>query len=150
MLSWPPCEAYLRSMRTWSFCVLVVLAACASSRGTTREVSTSQGERSAVVIPGSEASSGVLQALRTRIPSIRITSGTGRCPHIIFRAEKSFRNQGDPSVYIDGTRMIDTCSLLDISPSDIDHIAVYESGNTPYPNVERNPFGLILIYRRSE
>ena len=108
------------------------------------------GERNATVIPGNEVGSGVLQALRTRIPSVRIVTGTTRCPHIIFRAEKSFRNQGDPSVYIDGTRMIDTCSLLDISPTDIDHIAVYVSGSTPYPAVERNPNGLILIFRRRE
>src|SRR4051812_21743745 len=135
-------------MRTYPFLALLccVAGGCASGKNAVQPTNT--GERSAVVIHGSDVNAGVIDAIRLRIPGTRISTGSSRCPHIIFRAEKSIRNQGDPTVYVDGTRMADTCSLLDVAAGDIDHIAVYPSGMTQIASIERNPFGLILIYRR--
>lgn len=127
--------------------LLLCLAGCATSKGAASEDSVS-GDRGAIVIQGKEVGSSVVQSIRNRIPTTKIVeSRTGRCPHIVFRSEKSIRNQGDPTVYIDGTRMIDTCALFDLSATDIDRIEIYPSGITPHAEIQRNPYGLILIFR---
>lgn len=102
-----------------------------------------------MVIPSSDITGSALQAIRTRIPAARI-SNAETCPRIAFRGDRSFSNQPDPSVYIDGTLMGDTCSLNAISGNDIDRIEVYPSGDTPHAAVRRNPSGVILIFRRRE
>lgn len=122
------------------------LAACAS--GQTAE---SDGEpirdASAIVVRGSDLAGNLLDGLQTRIPSMRVSTPAGECPRIVFRGPRSIRNQGNPSVYVDGTLMRDTCVLNQMSAQDVDHVEVYPSGNTSHVGVQRNPFGLILVYR---
>jgi hypothetical protein len=101
------------------------------------------------VIPSSEISGNVLQAIRTRIPAARISTA-GMCPRIEFRGARSMTNQPDPSVYVDGTLMGDTCALTAVSGGDVDRVEVYPSGETPHATVRRNPSGVILIFRRRE
>ena len=109
------------------------------------------GERprdsAAIVVRGSELSGNLLEGLRSRIPTMTVSTPSGECPRIVFRGPRSIRNQGNPTVYVDGTLMSDTCVLYQISATDIDYVEVYPSGNTSRPGVQRNPFGLILVYR---
>jgi hypothetical protein len=55
--------------------------------------------------------------------------------------------QGNPSVYLDGTLMSDTCLLSQMPASDIRSVEVYPSGNTSRPGIQRNPFGIIMVFR---
>ena len=129
------------------FCCM--LAACAGSKSATETSTASPSNSSGIVIRGSEVSGTVLNALRTRIPSIRITS-TGNCPRVAFRGALSVSNQPDPSIYVDGTLMSDMCVLTSINGQDVDRIEVYASGDTPYPTIRRNASGVILIFRRKD
>jgi hypothetical protein len=101
--------------------------------------------RGAELGPGS-----VLDGLRTRIPAMTVASSTGQCPHIIFRGQRSIRSQGDPSVYVDNTLMTDTCVLTQIPGADVDYVEVFTSGITSRAGVQRNPFGVILVFRHRE
>jgi hypothetical protein len=109
------------------------------------------GERprdsAAIVVRGSELSGNLLEGLRSRIPTMTVSTPTGECPRIVFRGPRSIRNQGNPTVYVDGTLMRDTCVLYQMSATDIDYVEIYPSGIASHPGVQRNPFGLILVYR---
>lgn len=143
MTMWP------RSFFPLSLCC--ALCACATSKNAAKASADRTGNGTAIIIKGSDLNAGVLETLRYRVPNMRVGTPPGsRCPRIVFRAERSINNQRDPSIYIDGTRMSDTCALLDVAATDVDHIEVYVSGMTPYAQIERNPFGTILIYRRRE
>ena len=91
----------------------------------------------------------LLDALRGRAATMTITTTRGgECPRIVFRGQRSVQNQENPGVYVDGTRMLDTCILTQLSTAEIDVVEIYPSGNTSRANIARNPFGLILIYLR--
>lgn len=107
------------------------------------------GNASAIVIRSNEISGSALQAIRTRIPSVRISTD-GPCPRITFRGNLSLNNPRDPTVYIDGTLVADTCALTMVTGADVDRIEVYPSGDTPDATLQRNPAGVIIVYRRRE
>ena len=46
--------------------------------------------------------------------------------------------------------MVDTCVLAELAVSDVETIEVYPSGVSSRPGIERNPFGLILIFRQRD
>jgi hypothetical protein len=124
-----------------------VLVGCAGQRAAdnTNDTMTRPG----LVIKGTEMSGSAISALQTRMPSARINT-RGQCPQIIFRGDLSVRNPSNPSVYVDGTLMGDTCVLNSIYAQDIDRVEIYPSGNTPYSTIQRNASGVILIFRRRE
>ena len=80
--------------------VCCVFAACASSGNTSGDTRKPGGN--ATVIRSSEMTGSVLHTLRTRVPSIRISTEGQRCPSIRFRGDLSVLNQPEPSIYIDG------------------------------------------------
>ena len=84
---------------------------------------------------------------RARIPAMMVTYPSNDCPRIMFRGRTSGRNQGNPSVYVDGTRMQDTCILSQINVADVDRVEVLPSGDTSRAGIQRNPAGLILVFR---
>jgi hypothetical protein len=55
--------------------------------------------------------------------------------------------QENPYVYVDGAMMADTCVLTQINAADVDYVEVSTSGNSSRAGVQRNPFGLILVFR---
>jgi hypothetical protein len=136
----------MKTAQLFHLALCAALAGCASgqTQQTNREPT---GDGSAIVVRGSEIAGNLLEGLRTRIPAMRVSTPTGECPRIVFRGPRSIRNQGNPSVYVDGTLMRDTCVLAQISASDVDHVEVYPSGISSRVDVQRNPFGLILVYR---
>jgi hypothetical protein len=123
------------------------VAGCSSGRTAQQGGSTPDG--SAIILQGTDLSPGtLLESLRTRVPAMTVSVQQGECPRILFRGVRSLRNAGNPGVYVDGTRMLDTCVLTQIFASDIDTIEVYPSGNTSRPGIGRNANGLILVFRR--
>ena len=139
-------------MRTRQFFPLVLsalLVGCAAARQAESDDQATP-DRSAILVRGSDISGTVLDGLGTRIPAMQVTNDAAGCPRVIFRGQRSIQYQGNPSVYVDGTQLIDTCMLQQIPANDVDFIEVYPSGSAPLPAIRRNPFGLILIYRRRE
>jgi hypothetical protein len=128
--------------------VCCVLAGCGASR--TEPKASAATSANAIVIRNNEMSGSILNTLRTRIPSMRVSMQGDRCPRIAFRGEMSARNQPGPTIYIDGTLTADSCVLDMVPGHDVERIEVYPSGDTPHSEIRRNPAGVILIYRRRE
>ena len=108
------------------------------------------GDGSGTVVMGSDLSGNFLQSLRNRVPSMSVSERSGQCPRITFRGQRSISNQQNPSVYVDGAMMLDTCILTQISSMDVERVEVFPSGSTTYPGIQRNPFGVILVFRVRE
>ena len=125
-------------------------AGCSSKREVASTGEAEPNRSSAIIVQGSTLSGNLLDALRYRVPSIQVSTSGAECPTILFRGIRSLGNQRNPTVYVDGTRMSDTCILQQLSASDIDYIELYPSGNTTRTAYERNPFGLILIFSKRE
>ena len=137
----------MRSLAISQLIVCCMLAGCAGSK--TVDDNGSPTNSSGTTIRGSEMAGNILNALRTRIPSIRVTA-TDACPRIAFRGALSMSNQPNPSIYVDGTLMGDSCVLTSINGQDVDRVEVFPSGDTPYATIRRNASGIILIFRRKE
>jgi hypothetical protein len=122
---------------------LLLLTACGSTRGRDSE------ERSdgALLIRGADLNGPVLQALRNRVPNMTVTTESGRCPRITFRGQRSAIQQGDPSVYVDGAPMRDTCILQQIQSADVEWIRIYTGGASRPAGMAHNPFGTIVVQR---
>lgn len=104
---------------------------------------------SAIVVQGSDLSGSVIDALRSRVAGMTISNRSGECPQIMFRGPRSVRNQRNPTVYVDGTMMLDTCILQQINAADVDRIELYPSGIISKPAIQRDPFGIIMVYRKN-
>jgi hypothetical protein len=55
--------------------------------------------------------------------------------------------QDNPSLYVDGTLMSDTCPLQQIPVTDVRSVEVYPGGIASRPGIRRNPFGIIMVFR---
>jgi hypothetical protein len=99
------------------------------------------------VVRGADISGNVLDGLRGRVAGMTITARPGECPLITLRGSRSSANRGNPSVYVDGTLMRDTCILAQIPGIDVDFVEIYPGGASARTGVGRNPFGLILVFR---
>lgn len=126
-----------------------LLLGCGAKRNGQAEQSTAPNG-SAIIVRGSEMSGALLDALRVRVPTMMVSNQAGGCPSIMFRGPRSIRNQANPSVYVDGTLMLDTCILTQITASDVERVEIYPSGGTPRPEIRRNPFGIIMVFRVRE
>jgi hypothetical protein len=124
--------------------IALVAAGCASRTGERGESASAGG---AVTVRGSEMNGPLLQALRTRIRTMTVTSAGTPCPRITFRGTRSAGRQGDPSVYLDGALMSDTCILLQVQAADVDYVTVYSGGANIPAGFQHNPFGTIIVQR---
>jgi hypothetical protein len=140
----------MRIMKTtWPLIILCALApgtACGGS-GTAPSAPEPTQDRSAVVISGADMTGNLLDGIRTRVRTMTIRRQSGACPTIMFRGTRSAERQGNPSVYVDGTLMSDTCILQQIPADDVDFVEIYPSGVSSRPNIRRNPFGVIFVQR---
>jgi hypothetical protein len=103
----------------------------------------------ATVVRGTElTTSGVLlEALALRVPGMRVTRPTGDCPLVSLRGDRGPTRAGNPAVYVDGTRMSDTCVLLQIASADVDRVELYPLASARVEGYVAGPGGLILVFR---
>ena len=127
--------------------VCCMIAGCGGARSEPRAASATSAN--AIVIRNSEMTGTILNTLRTRIPSMRVSTDGTRCPLIAFRGDLS-RIRVPPSIYVDGTLTADSCVLDMVPGHEVDRVEVYTSGDTPHSEIRRNPSGVILIFRRRE
>jgi hypothetical protein len=104
-------------------------------------------DRPAIIIRGSDMTGNLLDALHARLPTMTVRKETNACPSITFRGQRSSQRQNNPSVYVDGTLMTDTCILLLIAAVDVDSVEVYPSGISARSGAQRNPAGAIVVHR---
>jgi hypothetical protein len=135
------------SARTLLLLALLVLPSCRSS---SENESRTVGDRGQVVIQGDELTTGglLLDALVHRMPYMQVTRPTGSCPVINLRGQRLGRTTDNAAVYVDGTRMRDTCVLLQILSSDVDRVEMYSVSAGRPDGFRPGPGGLIVVYRR--
>jgi hypothetical protein len=103
----------------------------------------------AVVLDGEDlrrAGGMLLDALRARVPNLRVARRRGECPLVSIRGQRTLHASEDPSIYVDGSAAKDTCILEHIRVIDVDRVEVYTSGSTTLPGYRGNPNGLILVF----
>ena len=134
--------------RSWPLLTLLILAAtgCRAASGAAGG-GNDGSDGSMVRIEGANLTGNLLDGLRLRVPAMLVTTRAGECPLIMFRGQRSMTTQGNPSVYVDGTLMGDTCPLTQISTGDVLAVEVYPGGITSRAGVRRNPFGIIMVFR---
>lgn len=127
--------------------LLVGAAACGGKRANDADYAP-RVDRSVIVVRGSDMSGNLLDGLRMRVPTMMVGNRqAGACPQIMFRGPRSIRNQGNPSLYVDGALMVDTCILTQITAADVERVEIYTNSNA---GSQRNPFGTIMVYRLRE
>jgi len=129
----------------WPLVLICTLAAACSSTGTAAGDPTP--DASAIIVRGSEMSGTLLTGLRGRVAGMVVRTDAGACPSITFRGQRSMLRQGNPSVYVDGAMMADTCILAQIHAADVDFVEIYTGSATGQREAQNNPFGAIFVYR---
>jgi hypothetical protein len=129
--------------------LLILLLACTALSGCGRPGGSGEraGSGANIVVRGSEMNGMLLQGLQVRVAAMSVNTTASACPRILFRGQRSALQQGDPSVYVDGTRMQDTCILTQIPAADVDYVEIYTGGAGRPAGLPSNPFGTILVQR---
>ena len=90
----------------------------------------------------------VLDAMRNRLPAIKIQDDPSGCPQIELRGRDAIdiNASSNPLVYVDGTRSNDTCALITLPAASVRRVEIYPLGYTPRPGYAGSGHGLILIF----
>ena len=136
----------------------LLLAACASPRAE-EGLAPSEDEggvtsrNGAIILSGSTLDDGrgsLLDALRGKVPNLRIHRSSRECPQISLRSHTTFETVVEPHVYVDGTRATDTCILESLRSQDVESVEIYPMGFTTRPGYGTHAHGLILVFMRTE
>ena len=134
--------------------LVIGLGGCAALQSERRTVRTEGGiwnEAGATVISGSaldEASGSVLNAMRGRVPGMRILGNLDGCPQISLRNHATLNAVVNPLVYVEGTRTVGTCLLGTLRTEDVEAIEIYPMGVSRRPGYATHSNGLILVFMR--
>jgi hypothetical protein len=97
--------------------------------------------------PDFQSFATVLAAMAPHMPSMRVATDRD-CPGITLRSSRAPNDNSAPLVYVDGTRTVGTCALVELSPRDVERVEVYPLGGTTRPGYARSSNGLILIFMK--
>jgi hypothetical protein len=125
----------------------VLTTACAP-RNSTGDADSASRSGGVVVVTGRQLLSrggNLLDALRGRVSNMRIERQQGRCPVIALRGQKTIVGSTNPNIYIDGTRMTDTCSLDQLPILSVDRVEIYPGGISPPPGYVAAANGVIIV-----
>lgn len=142
---------FIRPQRFAIPVLILLLAACAKNQPE-REFRSGGGvthRDGAIIISGVALTDGlgsVLSALRGKVPNMRIYRGSGHCPQVSLRSAATFGTVVNPHVYVDGTRITDTCILESLRARSVQSVEVYPMGFTKRPGYGTHAHGLILVF----
>lgn len=134
--------------------VALVLAACQTSHfpdGRRRSGNGIELRNGAFVLTGRALTGGrgsVLGAMEGKVPNMKVRRNARGCPLVDIRQQVAFQRIIQPHVYVDGTRMADTCILESLRSHDVESVEVYPMGFTKRPGYATHAHGLILIFMR--
>lgn len=137
----------------------LALAGCASTgdhaeEATKRDTASTPGNAIVVGFETLREAEGkrLIDVLTDEVPQMRVRLNPQargeRCPRISLRGPITGTSFSNPEVYINGTRTSDTCSLTNLSTSNIERVELYPTGNTSRSGYVTHPHGLILIFTR--
>ena len=134
----------MRCTRTPLVSLLMFVGSTACHQRQARPTESTPPSGDVVVLRGADLTAGrLLTALRQKVSGMTVAQGRGGCPAITLRGS---RLAGNPSIFVDGTRMADSCALVDITSTDVDRVEVYRGPGGP-AHVAGNPNGSIVVYR---
>jgi hypothetical protein len=134
---------------------VLALAACAGAGTAVYEPPEPgigvEGRDGATIVTADElerTDGSVLDAIRGKIPNMRVDLSPQRCPAITLRTYKRLHGENYPDVYLDGTRAQNTCILETLAARDVGLVEVYPQGFTTRPGYRTSGHGLILLFSR--
>ncbi|UCC81566.1 MAG: hypothetical protein JSW46_11150 [Gemmatimonadota bacterium] len=145
----------IRSPRSALALLALLLTACAKYQpeDVTSELEGGvEAREGAFVISGvtlENETGSVIDALVGRVPNFRIRRLSNQCPQISLRSHVSFESITNPHVYVDGTRIADTCVLDSLRAQNVELVEIYPMGFTTRPGYATHAHGLILVFMRS-
>lgn len=142
----------IRSPRS-PFVVLALLAAACAKHQPEDATSDLEGgveiREGAIIVSGvtlQDEVGSVIDALVGRVPNFKVTRNSGVCPQITLRNSVSFQSPTEPHVYVDGTRISDTCILDSLRAQNVAAVEIYPMGFTTRPGYATHAHGLILVF----
>jgi hypothetical protein len=132
-------------------CLLLVALACAP-RNSVGAVERARGTGGVVIVTARQLAArggNLLDALKGRVSNMRVERVQGRCPMIALRGEKTFIGTTNPNIYIDGTRMGDSCALDQVQLASVERVEVYRGGISPPAGIVPAANGVILVFLTS-
>jgi hypothetical protein len=127
-------------------------AGCTSARSGSGSAAP-RASSTVVVIGGDElwrAGGGLLEGLRGRLSAMQVTRPSGAaCPVVHFRGHRTLYGSVPPVVYVNGTRMLDTCVLDQIRVPDIERVEIHRGAVTGATGTAMSANGMISIYLRT-
>ncbi|MGD2216930.1 MAG: hypothetical protein PVJ64_09240 [Gemmatimonadales bacterium] len=145
----------IRYPRSTFASLAILLAACAAHQPEDETAGLAGGvevREGAVVISGvtlDEEPGSLLNAMEGKVPNFRVQRLAGSCPQISLRTHVSFGSLTNPQIYVDGTRIADTCVLDSLRAQNVELVEVYPMGVTTRPGYQTHSYGLILVFMRS-
>lgn len=128
---------------------LAIVTACVMPRGGPSPDGSPERLGSVIVVDQEDmvgAAGSLTDALIGRVSAMRIDKVASRCPLVVMRGMKTIHGNSDPGIYVDGTRMDDTCALNQVRTSEVVRVEVYPSGFTNRPGYKPHPNGLIIVF----
>jgi hypothetical protein len=96
-----------------------------------------------------DESGSLLETMSRRLFNIRVDNRFS-CPAISLRgSQNTVPGVTEPTVYVDGTRTVDTCILNLLNATDVARVEIYPMGFTSRPGYTTNSHGLILVFTRN-
>jgi hypothetical protein len=145
----------IRYTRSALALLALLLAACAKHQPQDETADLEGGvevREGAIVISGvtlQDETGSIIDALVGRVPNFRVQRISGTCPNISLRTHVSFQSVTDPHVYVDGTRVGDTCVLDSLRAQNVELVEIYPMGFTTRPGYATHAHGLILVFLRT-
>lgn len=93
----------------------------------------------------------LLQAMESYVPSVQVNHSntlTELCPRVSLRGPLTGSHYSNPLVYLNGTRMTNTCVLRNLRTVDLEQVELYPTGFTQRSGYVTHPHGLILVFSR--
>lgn len=129
----------------------LALMGCGGVRAGAEDEHEVRGQPGSTVLTGQallDGSGSILEALRGKVPGLRIRDDVGPCPRVTLRNEATYQTLVNMLVYVDGARASDTCILESLRSRDTERVEVYPTGVTPRPGYDMHAHGLILVFLR--
>lgn len=127
----------------------IALAAGCVSAGQQSQDGTGPRTTSALIVEGEDlwtTSGTLLDGLRDRVSTMQVSRVSGGCPRIRLRGQTTLLGSTRPEIYVNGTRMGDTCILDQLGVRTVERVEIYRGGGSGRTGYTSGMDGLIAVF----